>query len=221
MYITNQSIQYPDIRVTRTDGTVRFEGASLAGVSALSGSIAVYTNNGFQMQTFDTEDYLRQELSDGLWVLTNIPLPQPMAQEPVEYDLDASIANAVQFLMKDVKLETADEIIRCSALYQEWTAGKHTVGETFLVDGEPWTCFQAYDNAVYPDIAPGKNAWYTFNKPYHGTSRETARRFVHPTGAHDIYKAGEWAVQGGKFTKCLMDTSYSLEEYAAAWEVEE
>ena len=40
MYITNQSIQYPDIRVTRTDGTVRFEGASLAGVSALSGSIA-------------------------------------------------------------------------------------------------------------------------------------------------------------------------------------
>lgn len=221
MYITNQSIQYPDIRVTRTDGTVRFEGASLAGVSALSGSIAVYTNNGFQMQTFNTADYLRQEISDGRWVLTNIPLPQPMAQEPVEYDLDASIVNAVRFLMKDVKLETADEIIRCSALHPEWTAGKHTVGETFLVGGEPWTCFQAYDNAVYPDIAPGQNAWYTFNKPYHGTSRETARQFVHPTGAHDIYKAGEWAVQGGKFTKCVQDTSYSLEEYAAAWEVEE
>nr|DAH51214.1 MAG TPA: hypothetical protein [Caudoviricetes sp.] len=221
MYITNQSIQYQNIRVTRMDGTVRFEGASLAGVSALSGSIAVYTNNGFQMQTFDTADYLRQEITDGLWVLTNIPLPQPMAQEPVEYDLDASIVHAVRFLMKDVKLETADEIIRCSALYPEWTAGKHTVGETFLVGGEPWTCFQAYDNAVYPDIAPGQNAWYTFNKPYHGTSRETARQFVHPTGAHDMYKAGEWAVQGGKFTKCVQDTSYSLEEYAAAWEVEE
>ena len=97
MYITNQSIQYPNIRVTRMDGTVRFEGASLAGVSALSGSIAVYTNNGFQMQTFDTADYLRQEITDGLWVLTNIPLPQPMAQEPVEYDLDASIVHAVRF----------------------------------------------------------------------------------------------------------------------------
>ena len=82
------------------------------------------------------------------------------------------------------------------------------------------SCFQAYDNAVYPDIAPGKTAWYTFNKPYHGTSRETARQFVHPTGAHDIYKAGEWAVQGGKFTKANQDTAYSLAEYPQAWDVE-
>ena len=52
-------------------------------------------------------------------------------------------------------------------------------------------------------------------------SRETARNFVHPTGAHDIYKAGEWAIQGGKFTECVSDTSYSMEEYAAAWEVRE
>ena len=168
MYIIANGATRREVRVLCSKLEVRFQGESLTGVTALSGAIELYADNGFHMRTFHTED----------------------------------------------------EIIRCSALYPEWTAGKHTVGETFLVDGEPWTCFQAYDNAVYPDIAPGQNAWYTFNKPYHGTSRETARRFVHPTGAHDMYKAGEWAVQGGKFTKCVQDTSYSLDEYAAAWKVE-
>ena len=94
-----------------------------------------------------------------------------------------------------------------------------TSQETFLPSAA--TRGSASDNAVYPDIAPGNSAWYTFNRPYHGTSRATARNFVHPTGAHDIYKTGEWAIQDGKFTKCLSDTSYSMEEYPAAWEVEE
>ena len=170
--------------------------------------------------TFAASDYARKELKSGSWLLTNAQEVQPTAQ-PVEYGLDVSVANAVRLLMKNEKPTTADEIIQCSAVYDEWKAGNHAVGEIFLVDGEPWTCFQAYDNAVYPDIAPGESAWGTFNKPYHGTTRQTARNFVHPTGAHDIYKAGEWAVQGGKFTKCISDTAYSLEEYAAAWEVEE
>lgn len=220
MYIIANGATCREVRVLCSKLEVRFQGESLTGVTALSGVIELYADNGFHMRTFHTEDYARQEITDGTWVMTNAPQPQPIEESAVVYDMDASIVNAVRFLMKDVKLETADEIIRCSALYPEWTAGKHTVGETFLVDGEPWTCFQAYDNAVYPDIAPGQNAWYTFNKPYHGTSRETARRFVHPTGAHDMYKAGEWAVQGGKFTKCVQDTSYSLDEYAAAWKVE-
>lgn len=116
---------------------------------------------------------------------------------------------------------TADEIIMCSALYDEWQEGKHVAGDVFCVGGEPWECFQNYDNAVYPDIKPGNSAWYTFNRPYHGTSRETARNFVHPTGAHDMYKAGEWAVQDGKFTKANQDTAYSLAEYPQAWDVEE
>ena len=109
----------------------------------------------------------------------------------------------------------------CSALYDEWKPGKHVVGDIFSVDGDIWECFQNYDNAVYPDIAPGGSAWFTFNRPYHGTSRETARMFIHPTGAHDVYKKGEWAIQDGKFTKANQDTAYSLAEYPQAWDVEE
>ena len=220
MYIIANGTTYPGVGMAVTEDSVIFIGSSLPEAQTVTGEIKAYANNGFEMRAFDASDYARKELKSGSWLLTNAQEVQPTAQ-PVEYGLDVSVANAVRLLMKNEKPTTADEIIQCSALYDEWKAGNHVVGEIFLVDGEPWTCFQAYDNAVYPDIAPGKNAWYTFNKPYHGTSRETARQFVHPTGAHDIYKAGEWAVQGGKFTKCRSDTAYSIEEYAAAWEVEE
>lgn len=223
MYITHNNQTYANVRVYSTSGSVRFTGDSLSGVTELTGPVVVFADNGFQMQTYTPGDFLRQDIKDGSWLLTNapVPTPQPVVATPVAYDLLTSTANMTRILMKGEKPKTADEIIMCSALYDEWKPGKHVVGDIFSVGGDIWECFQNYDNAVYPDIAPGGSAWFTFNRPYHGTSRETARNFVHPTGAHDIYKKGEWAVQGGKFTECLSDTSYSLEEYPAAWGVRE
>lgn len=223
MYITHNNQTYANVRVYSTSGSVRFTGDSLSGVTELTGPVGVFADNGFELRTFVPIDYLRQDIKDGSWLLTNIPLPepQPVVVTPAEYGLTVSTANAVRLLMAGKQPTTADEIIMCSALYDEWEPGNHIAGDVFCVGGEPWECFQNYDNAVYPDIKPGNSAWYTFNRPFHGTSRETARNFVHPTGAHDIYKKGEWAVQGGKFTECLSDTSYSLEEYSAAWGVRE
>lgn len=223
MYITHNNQTYANVRVYRTSGSVRFTGDSLSGVTELTGPVGVFADNGFQMQTYTPGDFLRQDIRDGSWLLTNIPLPepQPVVAAQVEYDLTVSTANAVRLLMAGKQPTTADEIIMCSALYDEWMPGKHVAGDIFSVDGDVWECFQNYDNAVYPDIKPGNSAWYTFNRPYHGTSRETARNFVHPTGAHDMYKAGEWAVQDGKFTKANQDTAYSLAEYPQAWDVEE
>lgn len=223
MYITHNNQTYANVRVYSTSGSVRFTGDSLLGLTDLTGPVGVFADNGFQMQTYTPGDFLRQEITDGSWLLTNIPLPepQPVVVTPAEYDLTVSTANAVRLLMAGKQPTTADEIIMCSALYDEWTPGKHVTGDVFCVGGEPWECFQNYDNAVYPDIKPGNSAWYTFNRPFHGTSRETARNFVHPTGAHDVYKAREWAVQGGKFTKANQDTAYSLAEYPQAWDVEE
>ena len=223
MYITHNNQTYANVRVYSTSSSVRFTGDSLSGVTALTGPVGVFADNGFELRTFDPTDYLRQGIISGSWLLTNVaaPIPQPVVATPVAYDLLTSTANMTRMLMKGEKPKTADEIIMCSALYDEWEPGKHVTGDIFSVDGDIWECFQNYDNAVYPDIAPGGSAWFTFNRPYHGTSRETARNFVHPTGAHDIYKKGEWAVQGGKFTECLSDTSYSLEEYPSAWGVRE
>lgn len=223
MYITHDNQTYPGVRVYSTSSSVRFTGESLSGLSELTGLIMVFADYGFHLRSFDPTDFLRQEITDGSWLLTNVavPTPQPALALPVTYDLLTSTANMTRFLMKGEKPKSADEIIMCSALYDEWEPGSHTAGDVFGVGGDPWECYQSYDNAVHPDIAPGNSAWYTFNRPYHGTSRETAREFVHPTGAHDMYKTGEWSVQGGKFTRCLSDTAYSMEEYAAAWKVEE
>ena len=223
MYITHNNQTYGRVRMLNTSSSVRFVGESLPELEELTGLVMVFSESGFELRTFDPTDYLRQEITGGSWLLTNIaaPIPQPIVATPVVYDLLESTANMTRLLMKGEKPKTADEIIMCSALYDEWKPGKYVVGDIFSVGGDIWECFQNYDNAVYPDIVPGNAAWFTFNKPYHGTSRETARNFVHPTGAHDIYKAGEWAIQNGKFTKCLSDTSYSIDEYARAWEVEE
>lgn len=220
MYIITNDQTYPEVRVLSTPRSVRLLGASLTGLTELTGPVTVYADNGFEMQCFDPGDFLRQEIADGSWLLTDVPVP-PVVATPVAYDLLTSTANMTRMLMKGEKPKTADEIIMCSALYDEWKPGKHVAGDIFSVDGDIWECFQNYDNAVNPDIVPGNAAWFTFNRPYHGTSRETAREFIHPTGAHDMYKAGEWAVQDGKYTKANQDTAYSLAEYPQAWDVEE
>ncbi len=111
--------------------------------------------------------------------------------------------------------------LAASALYPKWTAGAHAAGELYTARGQVWECIQGYDNAVYPDIVPGGAAWGTFHRPLHATTPEQARPFVQPTGAHDIYKAGEYMTLEGVLYKCLTDTAYSPVEYAAAWEVQD
>lgn len=110
--------------------------------------------------------------------------------------------------------------IQCSGLANEWTPGNHTVGEIYNCNDQTWECFQAYNNDVYPNISPDNPSWYTFNRPLHGKSTETARPFVPVQGSHDMYRAGEYAVWiDGKIYKCKSDTAYSPADYAQAWEV--
>lgn len=114
---------------------------------------------------------------------------------------------------------TADEVIQNRVLCKPWKPGKHSVGEVYTVNGQPWSCYQAYDNAVYPDIVPGSAAWPTFNKPYHGTTPETALPFVQPSHSQDIYKSGEYMIwTDGTVKKCVRDTAYSPEHDPNAWE---
>lgn len=115
-------------------------------------------------------------------------------------------------------IETDDQKIRASGLYDDWAEGKHTKGEVYNADGQTWECYADYDNAVYPDIKPGEAAWFTFNRPLHGKTRETARPWVKPMGAHDMYHAGEWMVwTDGWLYLCKQDTNFSPEEYPDAW----
>lgn len=119
-----------------------------------------------------------------------------------------------------------DENIQVSVLYPAWVEGEHSAGEVYNAElnGEmqTWECYQDYDNAEHPDIIPGNAAWFTFNRPLHGKSKATARAWVAPTHAEDIYRLGEWMIfTDGVYYECLQDTAYSPADYAAAWRAEE
>ena len=127
-------------------------------------------------------------------------------------------ASMEQTFAKAAPSMTADEVIQNRVLCQAWKAGSHLVGEVYTAAGQVWKCIQAYNNAIYPDIVPGNAAWGTFHTPYHGTTKETALPWVAPTGAHDIYHAGEWMIwTDGTLQECVQDTNFSPEEYGAAW----
>lgn len=116
-------------------------------------------------------------------------------------------------------VDTDDKRIRASGLYPEWAEGKHTVGDIYNAEGQTWECYQAYDNATYPDIRPDNSAWYTFNRPLHGTTPETARPFVPVQGSHDMYRTGECMIwTDGEVYRCKSDTNFSPEDYPDAWE---
>ena len=119
-------------------------------------------------------------------------------------------------------VDTDDKRIRASGLYDDWTEGTYTVGDIRNAQGQTWECFQAHDTATYPDINPAAAAWYTFWRPLHGKSPETARPFTPVQGAHDMYRAGEYMIYTDGLTyKCLSDTNFRPEEYGQAWEVVE
>lgn len=134
------------------------------------------------------------------------------------YSEQKATTAVIKLLIQGKQPTSDDERIKSGALYPAWAAGNHTVGEIYTTPEQVWECYQAYDNATYPDIKPDNAAWYTFNRPLHGKTTETARDFVHPTGAHDVYRAGECAIYNQHLYKCKSDTAYSPEEYAAAWE---
>ena len=124
------------------------------------------------------------------------------------YDALASAIYVSRQTLAGAAVDTDDKRIRASGLYEEWAEGKYQVGDI------------RNDNATYPDIKPDNSAWFTFWRPLHGTSLETARPFVPVQGAHDMYRVGEYMIYtDGKTYRCKQDTNFSPEDYAQAWEV--
>lgn len=149
-------------------------------------------------------------------------------------DLYAALRSAIYVSAMQVNgktIETDDQRLRASGLYDDWRLGNHTVGEIYNTHStdelgseweQTWECYQAYDNAVYPDISPGNAAWYTFNRPLHGKTPATARPWVAPTHAEDIFRYGECMIwTDGTVRRCIAEngTNFSPDENPAAWEV--
>lgn len=119
--------------------------------------------------------------------------------------------------------QDTEEKLMLSGIYDTYDPNnpkKREVGDLFNVAGQTWETIQAYDENIYPDINPDNpQTWHTFNKPLHGKSKETARPFIKPQyGTTDMYLKGEYAVFPEGVRRATMDTVFSPEEYAVAWE---
>lgn len=116
-------------------------------------------------------------------------------------------------------ITTDDQRIRLSGLYPQWHSGVWQTGALCNALGQTWECFAAVDNAIYPGVTPEDPSWYTFFRPLHGKSPESARPFVDPTGAHDTYKPGEHILwTDGKLFRCTRETAYGPDSDTIAWE---
>lgn len=95
---------------------------------------------------------------------------------------------------------------------------QHEVGEvaTHPETGYPYECMTAYDGSVQQDwTIDNRTIW----KPWHSRKAEYALPYEAPTGAHDMYKEGEYMIWTDGIVKhCLEDTNFSPEEYPQAWE---
>lgn len=102
------------------------------------------------------------------------------------------------------------------AAIRNWKEGAYVIGDVRMDAGNPYKCVQAHDSTGNPTWNPA--ATPALWMQYHGTTKETARPFIHPAGAHDMYKKGEYASFDDVIKQANQDTVYSPDEYPDAWD---
>ena len=109
--------------------------------------------------------------------------------------------------------------IQCMALFPTYAQNKqHEVGEvaTHPETGYPKECILAYDGTVQQDWTIDTSTCW---KSWHSRKKEYALPWEAPTGAHDMYKAGEYMIwEDGTTQHCKQNTNFSPAEYPQAWE---
>ena len=107
--------------------------------------------------------------------------------------------------------------VQCMSLFEPWTKGNYKVGDvrTDPKTGYPYECITQHDSISNPDwTIDNRTLW----KPWHSRSLEYALPWEAPTGAHDMYKNGEYMIYTDKnIYKCIQDTNFSPTDYPQAW----
>lgn len=131
-----------------------------------------------------------------------------------------AIRRAMDAGVKTAAEKGAAAINECTGIIRQWRTGAYAIGDVRMFDGIPYKCVQAHDSTNDDTWTPAASPALWMQ--YHGTTKETARAWLAPTGAHDMYLAGEWMVYtDGKTYECISDTSFSPTDYADAWRCDE
>lgn len=155
------------------------------------------------------------------WQEQEDKIVQSWELKPAQPDPTAAIQEIqTQAIIEKIKsYEDKTLGIQCMALYPVYEQNKyHEAGEVALHPdtGYPKECMTAYDGTV-------QQGWTidtaTLWKPWHSRKAEYALPWEAPTGAHDMYKAGEYMIwTDNKVYMCKQDTNFSPAEYPQAWE---
>lgn len=138
------------------------------------------------------------------------------------------IADAIESLIRYTQGKISEELkiaddktiaISCSALFQAWNQGDFAEGDirTDPETGYPYSCITPHNSLLNPDwTIKNRTLW----APFHSRSKKWALPWEQPTGAHDIYKSGDYMIWTDGFTYlCKEDTNFSPDEYPSAWEI--
>ena len=154
------------------------------------------------------------------WTEQEGKIVQTWELKPTQPDPTVALQEITQAVLAQIT-ESDDKTlgIQCMALFPAYAQDKqHEVGEvaTHPETGYPYECMTAYDGTVQQDwTIDNRTIW----KPWHSRKAEYALPWEAPTGAHDMYKAGEYMIwTGGTVKKCLRDTNFSPDEYPQDWE---
>ncbi len=83
---------------------------------------------------------------------------------------------------------------------------------------QPFECLIAYDGKVQPDWNLSTPSLW---RPFHGKDVDHAYPWSAPTGAHDIYKDGDYMTfTDGEIWKCIRDTSFDPIQDSQSWQKE-
>lgn len=155
------------------------------------------------------------------WQEQENKIVQSWEVKPAQPDPTAALQEIQMQAVMEQIAESEDKTlgIQCMALFPVYEQNKqHEVGEvaTHPETGYPYECMTAYDGTVQQDwTIDNRTLW----KPWHSRKKEYALPWEAPTGAHDMYKAGEYMIwTDNKVYLCKQDTNFSPEEYPQAWE---
>lgn len=124
----------------------------------------------------------------------------------------------VLFLTKEVVNDGGDpaEFDLGFPVYRQNSA--YEAGDIYrdVTTDQPYECLIAYDGSIHPDW---NLSTPTLWRPFHGKDKDHAYPWAAPSGAHDLYKSGEFMTfTDGAIYKVLSDTAFSPTDAPQAWE---
>lgn len=179
----------------------------------------IKTHDSFTNDGGGTYDNYKEVVRYSTWLAQVDPNAVIVQQVTAEKEAAIQEKEALQTITIPTLLRgrTDDVLVEMLDYIPEWTEGVYVVGDVRKdASGYPKICVQAHNSITNPshDITVA-SLW----APYHAKSREHALPFVAVTGAHDMYKSGEYMVYTDREVyKCLQDTAYSPTDYAQAWQ---